>query len=64
MMTEETSESCTSVTPSINHPESPVEKNQMNPRVAGTFSLVKSLMYSVCPCSSISSDQPRGGEPY
>lgn len=53
----------------MHHKSSPVRKRQKNPelpppREAGTFSLVNSLMYSVCPCSSISSDQPRGGEPY
>lgn len=49
------------VEPLLNHPRVTRVKN---PREAGTFSLVCSLMYSVCPCSSISSDQPRGGEPY
>lgn len=52
----------------MQHKSSPVRKRQKNPelppREIGTFSLVNSLMYSVCPCSSISSDQPRGGEPY
>jgi len=33
-------------------------------RRPGTFSLVRPLTYSVRPRASVSSDQPRGGEPH